>query len=278
MDKLNNINSKTTLNNGVAMPWLGLGVFKAKDGQEVISAVKHALHAGYRSIDTAAIYRNEEGVGIGLKESGLSRKDVFVTTKLWNADQGYDSVFKAFEQSLKNLQTDYLDLYLIHWPVKGKYCESWKALEAIYKEGRVRAIGVSNFLKHHLEDVMEVAEIIPMVNQYEFHPKLMQPDLLAFCREQKIQVEAWAPIMRGKTDDMPVIKELALKYNKTQAQILLRWDVQHGVVTIPKSVNQERIIANSQFFDFELSNEDMLRLDALDEFHRLGPDPDNFDF
>jgi diketogulonate reductase-like aldo/keto reductase len=268
----------TVLHNGVKMPWLGLGVWKAKEGEEVKQAVRWALEAGYRSIDTAAIYRNEEGVGKALKESGVSREEVFVTTKVWNADQGYETTLKAFEESRRRLGLEYIDLYLIHWPVKGKYKETWKALEKLYKDGYVRAIGVSNFQVHHLQDVMADAEIKPMVNQVEFHPYLTQKELLAFCREHQIQLEAWSPLMQGEVVNVPLIRELAEKYGKTPAQIVLRWDLQHGVVTIPKSVKKERILENAAVFDFELSAEDMTKLDALNRNHRFGPDPDNFDF
>jgi methylglyoxal/glyoxal reductase len=268
----------TVLHNGVKMPWLGLGVWKAKAGEEVEQAVRWALEAGYRSIDTAAIYRNEEGVGKALKESGVSREDVFVTTKVWNADQGYETTLKAFEESRRRLGLEFIDLYLIHWPVKGKYKETWKALEKLYKDGYVRAIGVSNFQVHHLQDVMADTEIKPMVNQVEFHPYLTQKELLAFCREHQIQLEAWSPLMQGEVVNVPLIRELAEKYGKTPAQIVLRWDLQHGVVTIPKSVKKERILENAAVFDFELSAEDMAKLDALNRNHRFGPDPDNFDF
>jgi methylglyoxal/glyoxal reductase len=277
-----NLQDRTTLNNGVQMPWFGLGVFKVEEGPELIQAVKTAIKHGYRSIDTAAIYENEEGVGQaireGMKEAGISRDDLFVTSKVWNADLGYDSTLLAYEKSLEKLGLEYLDLYLIHWPVEGKYKESWKALETLYKQGRVRAIGVSNFHIHHLKDLMEDAEIKPMVNQVEYHPRLTQKELQAFCQEHGIQMEAWSPLMQGQILDNPILKEIAEKYHKSVAQVILRWDLQNGVITIPKSTKEHRIIENANVFDFELSKEDMLRIDGLNENHRVGPDPDNFDF
>jgi methylglyoxal/glyoxal reductase len=266
------------LANGVEMPRLGLGVWKAKDGEEVQNAVKAAIQTGYRLIDTAAVYKNEEGVGKAIKESGVSREDLFITTKVWNDDQGYESTLQAFEESRKKLGLEYIDLYLIHWPVKGKYKETWKALEKLYEDGLVKAIGVSNFQVHHLKDLLADAKVKPVVNQVEFHPYLTQKELLAYCNEENIQLEAWSPLMQGEVVRVDVIKELAEKYGKTPAQIVLRWDLQHGVVTIPKSVKEHRIRENADVFDFELSQEDMDKLDALNKNHRFGPDPDNFDF
>ncbi len=270
--------STTTLHNGVEMPWFGLGVFKVEEGQEVEASVKLALHAGYKSIDTAAIYKNEEGVGKGIRESDVPREELFITTKVWNADQGYESTLKAFDESMEKLGLEYLDLYLVHWPVKGKYVDTWKALEKLYKDGKVRAIGVSNFHIHHLEDILEVAEIKPMVNQVEYHPKLSQVELLNFCKENGIQLEAWSPLMQGQLLDNEVLKEIAAGHNKSVAQVILRWDLQNGVVTIPKSVKEHRIKENADIFDFELSADEMQRIHALNEDKRVGPDPDNFDF
>lgn len=266
------------LHNGVRMPYFGLGVYLSEDGQEVIDAIKWAVEAGYRHIDTASIYANEEGVGEGIKQCGAKREDLFAVSKVWNADQGYESTLKAFNDSLKRLDLDYLDLYLIHWPVKGKYKESWRALEQLYKERKVRAIGVSNFLQHHLEDLLETAEIVPMVNQMEFHPYLVQQDLLDYCKAHKIQYEAWSPMMQGRIFDMDDLKVMAKKYNKSVAQIVLRWDLQKGVITIPKSSKKERIEANAAIFDFELAYEDVAYLDSLEKGKRFGPDPDTFDF
>jgi diketogulonate reductase-like aldo/keto reductase len=262
------------LNNGVRMPRLGLGVYKVKDGGEVIQAVHAALEAGYRSIDTAAFYENEKGVGEAIRTSGLRREDVFVTTKVWNDRQGYESTLAAFEESRKKLGFDYVDLYLIHWPIKGKFKETWRALEKLYREGYVRAIGVSNFKIHHLEELFEDSEVTPAVNQIELHPRLTQEDVRAYCKEKGIQVEAWSPLMRGRLMDEPTLVELAKKYGKTPAQIIIRWDLQHGLITIPKSVRKERIIENADVFDFELSEEDMKKIDALNQNLRTGRDPD----
>jgi diketogulonate reductase-like aldo/keto reductase len=272
------ISDCATLHNGVKMPWLGLGVYKAAEGKEVEGAVRTALEVGYRSIDTASIYGNERGVGKAVRESGVPREEVFITTKVWNDRQGYESTLQAFEESRQRLGVEYVDLYLIHWPVKGKYKETWRALEKLYKDGWVRAIGVSNFQIHHLEDLMADCEIRPMVNQVELHPCLTQEPLRDFCRKHQIQVEAWGPLMRGQIFDNPVVVELSRKYGRTPAQILLRWDLQHGIVTIPKSVRPERIRENAGIFDFTLAEEDMAKLDALNENRRIGPDPDNFDF
>ncbi|MEC7770041.1 MAG: aldo/keto reductase [Bacteroidota bacterium] len=278
MKKITDLQGSFELHNGVQMPYFGLGVYLSKDGSEVINAVKEALNHGYRHIDTASVYDNEEGVGQGIRESNVDRKDMFLVSKVWNTDQGYDSTLKAFDASLERLGTDYLDLYLVHWP-KGEISkETWKALEKLYKEKRVRAIGVSNFLQHHLEDLLTSADIVPMVNQMEFHPYLVQQDLIDFCNSKGIQYEAWSPLMQGNIFDLDIMKDLASKYNKTIAQIVLRWDLQKGVVTIPKSSKKERIIANSDLFDFELSEDDVQLLDGLDRGKRFGPDPDNFDF
>jgi diketogulonate reductase-like aldo/keto reductase len=275
---ITDINGTVQLANGVQMPYFGLGVFKTKEGQEVIDSVTYALDAGYRHIDTAAIYGNEEGVGIAIEKNATGRKDIFLTTKVWNADQGYDSTLKAFDTSLAKLKTDYLDLYLIHWPVKGKYKETWRALEKLYADGRVKAIGVSNFLQHQLEDLFQSANVIPMVDQLEFHPYLVQQPLLDFCKQHNVQYEAWSPLMQGKAFDVPLLKELAAKYQVSVAQLVLRWDLQKDVVTIPKSIRQDRVISNAQLFSFEISQEDVLKIDALDRGERVGPDPDNFDF
>lgn len=273
-----NIFSKVKLNNGVEMPWLGLGVFKAKDGKEVENAVTAALNHGYRSIDTAAVYDNERGVGKGMSESNVPRGEVFLTSKVWNTDQGYRSTHEAFEKSLERLQTDYLDLYLIHWP-KGKLSvETWRAMEEIYQKGAARAIGVSNFLVHHLKEFLPECKVIPAVNQFEFHPRLVQPELIKYCTEKGIQPEAWSPIMRGKVNEIAELRQLAEKYGKTPVQIVLRWNIQKGVVTIPKSVKTERIISNSDIFDFELSKEDIIKIDSLDKNLRTGPHPDYISF
>ena len=275
---IQNMNDAAVLNNGVKMPWLGFGVYQMRDGAEVEESVGAAIETGYRSIDTAAAYNNERGVGRALAESGISRNDIFLTTKVWNSNQGYDSALRAFDESLERLGTDYVDLYLIHWPVKGRFVQTWRALERIYAEKRARTIGVSNFHIHHLEELLGESEIVPAVNQVEFHPFLLQSDLRAFCRERSIQYEAWSPLMQGTALRDKTVRKIAKKYGKSAAQIIIRWDIQHEVVTIPKSVHSERIEENSRVFDFEISNEDMVRLDGLDAGKRIGPDPDNFNF
>ncbi|WP_420839258.1 aldo/keto reductase [Clostridium rhizosphaerae] len=279
---MNNLKNTVTLNNGVKMPWLGLGVFRVEDSQNLVDAVKAAIKNGYRSIDGAAIYGNEvsmgKGIAEGIKAAGISREDLFITSKVWNADLGYESTIKAYETSLKKLGLDYLDLYLVHWPVEGKYKDAWRALEYLYKQGRVKAIGVSNFQVHHLENLMKDAEIKPMINQVEFHPRLTQGKVRAFCKQNDIQVEAWSPLMVGQLFDNEILKEIAHNHNKSIAQIILRWDIQNGVITIPKSTNEGRIIENSQIFDFELTNEEVEKINSLNQDLRVGPDPDNFDF
>ena len=275
---LNNLNATTTLHNGVKMPWLGLGVFKVEEGEEVEKSVETAIKLGYRSIDTAAIYRNEEGVGRAIKASGVPREELFITTKVWNKAQGYEITLEAFERSMSKLGLDYLDLYLIHWPVKGKYLDTWRALEKLYEEGKVRAIGVSNFQIHHLQDIFEIAKVRPMVNQVEYHPKLAQVELLSYCKENNVQMQAWSPLMQGHLLDNEVLKAIGEKHGKSVAQVILRWDLQNGVVTIPKSVKEHRIKENADIFDFELTVEEMEKVNALNEDKRIGPDPDNFDF
>ncbi len=275
---IDNINDCTVLNNGVKMPWLGFGVYQIEDGNEVESAVKYALESGYRSIDTAAVYKNETGVGNAIKERGVAREDIFLTTKVWNDDMRKSRTAQAFEESLEKLQTDYVDLYLVHWPVAGFYKETWEEMEAIYKSGRAKAIGVSNFLVPHLEDILQDCNVVPAINQIEFHPYLVQPELLSFCKSKQIQVEAWSPLMQGHIVEVPTIQEMAKKYNRTEAQVVLRWSLQHGVATIPKSSNPKRIFENMQVFSFELSQEDMDALDALNKGKRFGPDPADFDF
>lgn len=277
------MNNVIRLNNGIEMPKLGLGVFRVEDSAELINAVKFAIKSGYRSIDGAAIYGNEEAMGEGIrqgiKEAGITREDLFITSKVWNADLGYESAIAAYETSLQKIGVDYLDLYLIHWPVEGKYKEAWRALEYLYQQGRVKAVGVSNFQIHHLEDLLKDANIKPVINQIELHPYLSQTKVREFCEENNIQVEAWSPLMarNGLLED-ETLKEIAKKYNKTTAQVVLRWDLQSHVITIPKSTNEGRLLQNIDIFDFELSKEDMELIDSLNKDFRVGPDPDNFDF
>ncbi|WP_028543715.1 aldo/keto reductase [Paenibacillus taiwanensis] len=276
------LRSNTTLYNGVQMPWLGIGVFKVEDGDDLVNAVTTAIQHGYRSIDTAAIYQNETSVGQAInaciQNGAVTREELFITSKVWNADLGYESTLAAYEASLNRLGLPYLDLYLIHWPVEGKYKEAWRALETLYKEGKVKAIGVSNFQTHHLQDLMREADIKPMVNQVELHPYLTQQELQQFCGEHNIQLEAWSPLMQGQLLNHPVLQDIAQGHNKSVAQVIIRWDLQRGIVTIPKSTKQHRIIENAAVFDFALTAEEMARIDSLNQNFRVGPDPDNFDF
>lgn len=272
------IDDCAVLNNGLQMPWLGFGVYKISDGAEVANAVKYALDVGYRSIDTAAVYGNESGVGQGIRESGIPREEIFLTTKVWNSDQREQRTLAAFEESLDRLGLDYVELYLIHWPVEGCYKTTWQVMEQIYESGRAKSIGVSNFLVHHLEDLLSSSKIVPAVNQVEFHPYLVQPELLTYCQSHQIQVEAWSPLMQGEVVNVEAVQKLAEKYGKTPAQIVLRWAFQHKVVTIPKSSRPTRIAENAQIFDFELSQDEINLLDTLDKGKRFGPDPDTFTF
>ena len=266
------------LRNNVLMPYFGLGVFQTKDGEEVRRAVKYALDAGYRHIDTASLYGNEKGVGEAIAVSGIPRGEIFVTSKVWNSDQGYEKTLRAFDKSLSLLKFDYLDLYLVHWPVKGKFIDTWRALEELYRQKRVRAIGVSNFLRHHLDELLARCNEVPMVNQMEFHPYLVQQELIDFCLQRRIQYESWSPLMQGKVFHVPALREIAARYKKDVAQIVLRWNLQKGVVTIPKSVHQDRIVSNANIFDFEISTMDIAAIDRLDRHERVGADPDTFDF
>ncbi|CAM4242592.1 diketogulonate reductase-like aldo/keto reductase [Paenibacillus endophyticus] len=267
----------TILSNGVKMPWLGLGVWKVKDDGEAERSVASAIEAGYRSIDTAAAYNNETGVGAGIRNSGIARDDIFVTTKIWNAHQGYESTLTAFEDSRRKLGLDVVDLLLIHWPVKDKYTETWRALEKLYRDGFVRAIGVSNFQIHHLRDVISTSEFVPMVNQVEYHPLLTQTELHTFAKSSNIQLMAWSPLMQGNLDQS-VFAEIGAKYGKSPAQVVLRWDLQNEVVTIPKSVNPVRQQENADIFDFTLTDEEVALISGLNRNQRFGPDPDNFNF
>jgi diketogulonate reductase-like aldo/keto reductase len=273
-----NLQSTVTLNNGVAMPIFGLGVFRASEGEEVENAILKAIEVGYTHIDTAAVYGNEKGVGQAVRRSGLARNNIFITTKVWNSDQGYASTMKAFDQSIDRLGMDYVDLYLIHWPKGPLSIETWKAMEEIYRSGRAKAIGVSNFLVHHLEELLPHCHVKPTVNQIEFHPWLQQPTLIKFCIDNGIQPEAWSPIMKGRVNEIPVIKALAAKYGKSPVQVTLRWEIQKGIVTIPKSVKAERIMSNADIFKFELTTEEMAMIDRIDKHERIGADPDNFNF
>lgn len=264
--------STMTLNNGVKMPILGLGVFEA--GNETASAVDCAIRHGYRLIDTAAFYFNEKEVGEAVRQSKVKREDLFITTKLWNDRQRAGTQRAAFEESLNALGLDYVDLYLVHWPIPGKIHETWSILEKLYDEKLVRAIGVSNFLPHHLEELNVKANVAPTVNQFECHPYLNRKELRTYCREHDIISEAWSPLGRGAALEETILKELAEKYGKTPAQIILRYDVENDVVPIPKSVKEKRIIENADVFDFSLTAEDIAKIDTLERGDMHG-DPDN---
>ncbi|MFE7399751.1 aldo/keto reductase [Streptomyces sp. NPDC057557] len=267
-----------TLNNGVEMPQLGFGVWQVPD-DEAATAVATAIESGYRSIDTAAIYENEEGTGRAVAASGVTREELFVTTKLWNADQGYDSTLRAFDTSLDKLGLDYVDLYLIHWPVPAKdaYIDTYKAFEKIYSEGRAKAIGVSNFLPEHLERLLGETSVVPVINQIELHPQLQQAESRAFHAKHGIATEAWSPLGQGKgLLEVPTVVAIARKHGRTPAQVVLRWHIQTGNVVIPKSVTPSRIVENLDVFGFELAADDLAAFAALDEGKRIGPNPGEF--
>ncbi|GAA0652756.1 aldo/keto reductase [Streptomyces thermocarboxydovorans] len=267
-----------TLNNGVEMPQLGFGLWQVPD-DEAETAVTQALQAGYRSIDTAAAYENEEGTGRAIAKSDIPREELFVTTKLWNTDQGYDTTLRAFDTSLSKLGLEYLDLYLIHWPTpaRDKYVDTYKAFEKLLADGRVRAIGVSNFLPEHLERLISETSVVPAVNQIELHPHLQQHTAREYHAERGIATEAWSPLGQGKgLLEVPAIVAIAQKHNRTPAQIVLRWHLQLGNIVIPKSVTPSRIRENIDVFDFSLDAEDLAAISALNEDRRLGPDPAQF--
>lgn len=266
------LNSTVTLNGGVTMPILGLGVWQTGAGSETRNAVQAALEAGYRLVDTARIYQNEADVGAALRESGVARDQVFVTTKLWNTDHGYDRTLRACDQSLARLGLEQVDLYLVHWPAPGRR-ETWRAMERLLADGKARAIGVSNYTVRHLDELLGECRIAPAVNQVEFHPFLHQRALLDHCRAHRIQLEAYGPLVRGQRMDHPVVAQVARKHGRTPAQVLVRWGIEHEVVTIPKSARPERIRENADVFGFALDAEDLAALDALDEGYRTAWDP-----
>ena len=261
-----------TLNNGVNMPILGLGVYNMY-GRDAVLAVEQALQVGYRLIDSATMYRNESEIGQAVRNSGLPRADVFITTKVDNADQGYDQTLKAFDTSLRKLGMEYVDLYLIHWPIRDKRKDTWMALEKIYADGRARAIGVANYLIPFLQELKGYASIVPALNQVEFSPYLYLQDLLRYCQQQGIQLQAYSPLARGERLQDPRLLALAKKYHKSAAQLMLRWDIQHGVSAIPKSVSPQRLRENVDLFDFQISDADMAIMDGFHENLRLVGNP-----
>ncbi len=265
-------NQAFMLNNGVSMPKIGLGVLLAKNDGEVEHAVRSAISVGYRKIDTASAYQNEEGVGRAILNSEVSRKDIFLTTKVWNSEQGYDETQRALDRSLQRLQTDYVDLYLIHWPVRAKYKDTFKAMEKMYAEGKARAIGVCNFGISQLEDLMQHSEIVPAVNQIEMHPYLSQNGLRTFAQKNRIQLEAWRPIMMGEVQHIPELRNIGEEYGKSAVQVTLRWLIQCGVAVIPKSITPKRIKENIDIFDFELTDDQMKLIEKLNQNKTLGED------
>ncbi len=270
------IDSVIEIGRDVVMPRLGLGTYKSAAGDEVERAVESALAHGYRAIDTASLYGNEEGVGSAVRASGVPREDLFLTSKVWNDEQGFEGTLAAIAGSLERLGTDYLDLYLVHWPIREHIEDTWRGMEEALERGLTRAIGVSNFLPHHLDELLAIADVPPAVDQVEFHPWLQQPGLQAYLAEHDIALEAWAPLMKGNVTEEPVLVEIGARHGKTPAQVAIRWVLQNGFIVIPKSVHDERIAANADVFDFELSDADMNRIFSLDRGHRFGPDPDAY--
>lgn len=268
------MDSYKSLLNGIDIPKIGFGTYKLKDENETIDTIKYALKVGYRFIDTASFYGNEEWIGKAIKESKIKREDIFLATKVWNDSHGYDKAIDSFEKSMKKLDIDYLDLLLIHWPTKLNK-ETWRAFESLYELGKVRAIGVCNFKIGHLEELRKTAKIMPMVNQIEVHPCFSQKEIVNYCNNYKIQVIGWSPIMKGQLLEVPLMIDLAEKYNKTIAQIALRWHIQKGIIPIPKSSHYGRIADNIDIFNFELSEEDMIKIDRLDRNETVSGIPEN---
>ena len=282
---MNKLTDTFKLNNGYEIPCVGFGTWQTPDGDTAVLAVSEAIKAGYRHIDTAACYGNEVGVGKGIKTSGVERKELFVTSKVWNTERGYDRTMAAFEKTLNDLQLDYLDLYLIHWPASASRLDdwekinlgTWKAMTELYKAGRIKAIGVSNFLPHHLTALLKT-EVKPMVNQIEFHPGQMQEETVAFCKENHIVVEAWSPLGTGRMLSNPQLKEIAEKYGKSVAQLCIRWCLQNGVLPLPKTGTPSRMLENAQVFDFKISNEDMTAINVMPYCGGSELHPDKVDF
>jgi len=274
--ELHSLADRVEIAPGVLMPRLGIGTFRSLGGHQVEHEVAYALRVGYRGIDTASMYGNEEGVGRAIERSGVPRDDLFVATKMWNDEQGYTRTLAACEQSLRRLGLDHVDLYLVHWPVPGLLQDTWRAMEELLAKGSVRAIGVCNFLEEHLEDLLSFATVPPALDQVEHHPRLQQPELREYLRAHGITMQAWAPIMRGGVASIPEIVAIADAHGKTPAQVAIRWILQHGVTTIPKSVHEARIAENADVYDFELTAAEMAAIDGVDRGERLGRHPNSF--
>lgn len=282
---MNNISDTFTLENNVKIPCIGFGTWQSPAGDVTVNAVKAAIGLGYKHIDAAAVYENQISVGQGIREAGLYRDDIFITSKLWNSERGYKKTLEAFERTISDLQVDYLDLYLIHWPASSSRfenweelnLETWRAMTELYNKGHIRAIGVSNFMPHHLEALMKT-EVKPMVNQIEFHPGYMQSETVDYCRKNNILIEAWSPLGSGRILDNELLKEMADKYNKSVAQVCIRWCLQNNTLPLPKSITPARIQENSQVFDFEISEEDMMKINNMEYAGGSGLDPDKVKF
>jgi diketogulonate reductase-like aldo/keto reductase len=282
---MNSIQDSYVLSNGVKIPCVGFGTWKLQNDEPSVDVIKTAIDCGYRHIDTAFLYHNEKAVGKAVRECGLKRSELFITSKLDNPDHGYEKTLKEFEMSMENLGIDYLDLYLIHWPIPLVYREnwkevnqgSWKAFEELYQDGRIKAIGVSNFLEHHIDALLENATIAPMVDQLELHPQYVQREAVDYCKNHRMIVEAWSPLIKGQMDH-PLLVELASRYHKTVAQLLICWSIQHGFLPLPKSSTKARMLENADIFDFELSPEDLDAMKALEVLGRTDHHPDSLPF
>lgn len=285
MNNFKSLEDSFTLNNGYKIPCTGFGTWQIPEGETALNAVKEAIKFGYKHIDTAAIYGNEKSVGKAIKESGINRNELFITSKVWNKERGYETTLKAFEKTLNDLEIDYLDLYLIHWPASVNQfkdwdninLETWRAMTELYKAGKIKAIGVSNFMPHHLKSLMET-EVNPMVNQIEFHAGFMQEETFKYCSDNNILVEAWSPLGTGKILNNETLKNISSKYNKSAAQLCIRWCLQNNVLPLPKSITKSRIKENTEIFDFVISDEDMKTINAMEYFGGSGLNPDKVDF